>query len=154
MLHIFRVLVVSVLLAHSAHVAAQEQVATFEVSASVSIRCKVQTLGDIAFGALDPAQAINTFATTEASVACTRGATYRLLVDEGRNFDARRKLRQMVSYSGETLPYTLEIVDAKGLANGWFRPSLIRFNASVRGTDYIDLPAGQYQDVIRISIEY
>jgi len=133
---------------------AQERVAGIDVSAAVAIRCKVETRGEIAFGALDPAQAVNTFAVTEARVACTRGAVYRLIVDNGRNFDGKLQRRRMTSGANAVLPYTLDVLGAEGIATGWFRPAVVRLAASVSGIDYIDLPAGQYQDVIRVLIEY
>lgn len=133
---------------------AQERVAGIDVSAAVSIRCKVETRSEIAFGALDPAQAINTFAVAETSVACTRGAVYKVIVDDGRNFDSTQRRRRMRSDANALLPYSLEVIGAEGTADGWFRPARVRLSASVSGTDYIDLPAGRYQDVIRVQIEY
>jgi len=139
---------------YSSNLLAQERVGGLDVSASVGVRCKVESHGDIAFGALDPAQAVNTFAATEARVSCTRGAVYRLVVDNGRNFNGVRSSRQMLSERGEVLPYMLTIENNGGLGNGWFQPSVTRLAANVKGSDYIDLPGGHYQDVIRISVEY
>jgi len=138
----------------ASHAWSQERVAGLEVSASVGVRCKVESRGDIAFGALDPAQAINTFATTEARVACTRGAVYRLVIDRGRNYDTDRSTRQMISERGASLPYKLSVESGGGIGEGWFQPSITRLAASVQGGDYVDLPGGHYQDVIRISVEY
>jgi|GEM_PF-2737365 len=132
----------------------QERVGGLDVSVSVAVRCRVESRGDIAFGALDPSQAVNTFATTEARVACTRGAVYRLLVDNGHNFSAPLATRQMTSERGDALPYALSIESNVGLGSGWSQPSVVRLSASVKGRDYVDLPGGQYQDVIRISVEY
>jgi spore coat protein U-like protein len=126
----------------ASHAWSQERVAGLEVSASVGVRCKVESRGDIAFGALDPAQAINTFATTEARVACTR------------NYDTDRSTRQMISERGASLPYKLSVESGGGIGEGWFQPSITRLAASVQGSDYVDLPGGHYQDVIRISVEY
>ncbi len=138
----------------SSTIFAQERVAEFDVSASVGVRCKVESRGDIAFGSLDPAQAVNTFSATEVRVACTRGAVYRLNVDNGRSFSTALTTRQMTSTRGEALPYALAIDSRGGHGHGWFSPSIVRLSASVRGLDYVDLPGGQYQDVIRISVEY
>ncbi len=150
----FLLCAVLVCLCYSSNTLAQERLAGLDVSASVTVRCKVESRGDIAFGALDPAQAINTFASTEARVSCTRCAVYRIAVDNGRNFNAVRGARQMVSERGEALAYTLTIENSGGLGNGWFKPSVTRLVANVRGNDYVDLPGGHYQDVVRISVEY
>jgi spore coat protein U-like protein len=135
-------------------VVAQQRVGNLDVSVSVAVRCKLESYGDIALGSLDPAHPVNTFAASEIRVACTRGAVYRLRIDDGRNFSGERQTRQMTTTQGDKLPYALTVEDNVGRGNGWFQPAVIRLAASVKGSDYIDLPAGQYQDVIRVSVEY
>jgi len=133
---------------------AQQRVGNLDVSVSVVVRCKLESNGDIALGSLDPAHPVNTFAASEVRVACTRGAVYRLSVDNGRNFNGERQTRQMTTAQGDKLPYALSVEDNAGRGNGWFQPAVIRLSASVKGDDYVDLPAGQYQDVIRVTVEY
>jgi hypothetical protein len=49
---------------------------------------------------------------------------------------------------------SMVVESAVGLGSGWFQPTIVRLSASVKGSDYVDLPGGQYQDVVRISVEY
>ncbi|MBL8311785.1 MAG: spore coat protein U domain-containing protein [Burkholderiales bacterium] len=133
---------------------AQEQLATFEVTAVVVPRCRIDSSGDVSFGALDPGRATDGAAFGLVRVACTRGTTYRVLVDNGRAFDPRRGMRTMRRFSGEALPYELSTQGDRGIASGWQRPAEVRLDARIRARDYADLPGGTYEDILRISLEY
>lgn len=132
----------------------QAQVLSFEASAQVIPRCRVESGGDIAFGELDPGRARDSAATTSIRVACTRGTAYRLTVDQGAAFDATRATRTMRRSTGERLPYALTAPSEFGVATGWQRPIDVRLQATVKAADYVNLPGGTYEDIVKIVIEY
>lgn len=130
------------------------QVLSFDASAQVIPRCRVETGGDIAFGELDPGRARDSTAATTIRVACTRGTGYRLTVDQGAAFDATRATRTMRRSTGERLPYALTASGEFGIATGWQRPIDVRLQATVKAADYVNLPGGTYEDIVKIVIEY
>jgi len=123
------------------------------VSASVLAVCKIQSVRDIQFGTLDPSQATNTFAEGAVAFMCTRGVDYRLVVDKGQNYDAGAALRRMKSGDGSFLPYQLGAESFSGTGTGFRSAINIPLSASIRGSDYIDLPAVAFSDVIRLVLE-
>lgn len=130
------------------------QVLSFDASAQVIPRCRVESGGEIAFGELDPGRARDSAAATTIRVACTRGTTYRLAIDRGNAFDSARGSRTMKRSTGERLPYELAVSGEHGVATGWQRPIDVRLQATVKALDYVNLPGGTYEDVIRVTIEH
>lgn len=133
---------------------ALEQLATMEASAVIVPRCRVESPADVSFGELDPGRALDVTVSSTVRVACTRGTTYRVLFDNGRAYDSERASRAMRRNTGERLPYALIAEGDRGIATGWQRPLEVRLRASIRSQDYVNLPGGTYEDVLRISIEY
>lgn len=129
-------------------------VASVQVSASVLGVCKVQQVEEIQFGALDPSQPVDSVATGSVSFMCTRGVEYRLVADHGENFDAGAGVRRMKSNgSDEYLPYALAREEFSGIGEGFRTAVVVSLEARVNGSDYRDLPADSYGDVIRLVLE-
>lgn len=129
-------------------------VASVRVSASVLGVCKVQQVNEIQFGALDPSQPVDSVATGSVSFMCTRGVEYRLVADHGENFDVAGGVRRMKSNgSGEYLPYALAREEFNGIGEGFRAAVTVALEARVNGSDYRDLPADAYSDVIRLVLE-
>ena len=123
------------------------------VTASVLGVCKIQSVRDIQFGALDPSQGVNTSAEGAVSFMCTKGVDYRLIVDKGQNYDAGAARRRMKAADGSFLPYALGADSFSGTGTGFRAPINVPISASIRGSDYVDLPAVAFSDVIRIVLE-
>lgn len=134
--------------------AVEPQVLSFEASAQVIPRCRIESAGDLEFGELDPGRARDGVAVTSIRVACTRGTAYRLMVDQGAAYDSARATRTMRRNTGERLPYALSAPGEYGVAAGWQRPVDLRLQATVKAIDYVNLPGGTYEDSVKVVIEY
>jgi spore coat protein U-like protein len=149
--HFRRALPVALLFA--AHGAAAGDAVDVRVTASVLAICKIQSVKDIQFGTLDPSQAVNASAEGAVAFMCTKGVDYRLIVDKGQNYDTAAARRRMKSTDGSFLPYALAAESFSGTGAGFRTPINVPLSASIRGSDYIDLPAVAFTDVVRLVLE-
>jgi len=84
---------------------------------------------------------------------CTKGVDYRMIVDKGQNYDGGSARRRMKAADGSFLPYALAAESFSGTGTGFRTPITIPISASIRGSDYVDLPAVAFTDVIRLVLE-
>lgn len=133
--------------------AAASDSADVRVTASVLSVCKIQSVRDVQFGTLDPSQAVNSSADGSVTLMCTRGGDYRLLIDKGQSYDSGSAMRRMKSADGSYLPYALVRDSFSGTGTGFRTPITLPLSAKIRGSDYIDLPAVAFSDVIRLVLE-
>lgn len=124
-----------------------------QVRASVIANCKILGVQDINFGALDPGQAVNINAEGFVSFACTRGVDFRMSADRGENYEASSGVRRMKGTTAEFLPYRIDKNVYSGVGSGFTHPTSFRVQASVNAADYQDLPADNYRDTLRITLE-
>lgn len=141
------------LCAGSAH--AQIMGNDIQVGVGVLALCQINSVNDINFGTLDPDLGADSFAQGEISFACTRGMNYRVAIDNGQYFDANRQTNQMVSQGSipSYIPYKITLNNSSGLGTGFQKPVGLILNATIRGQDYRDQPAGAYHDTVRITFE-
>lgn len=125
--------------------------ADVKVSASVLGNCRIVETNDINFGALDPAQATDQTASGSIVFACTSQADYTMTADKGQHFDQATGKRQM-NQGTQNLPYALVKDSFTGQAQGFSTPMTLGLNATVFGSDYRDLPALSYNDVLRVTL--
>lgn len=144
-------LTLTALLVAPAIVHAAESV-EMRVSASVISNCKIQSVSNIQFGLLDPGTAANLQANGVVSLSCTKGVDFALYANQGEN-PTPQGGRRMKSGTNQYLPYTLSSNQYSGTGQGFSRPIDINITANINGSDYRDLPADTYNDVIRISLE-
>jgi spore coat protein U-like protein len=123
-----------------------------KVTAAVAENCKITSAEDINFGLLDPAQATDVKADGSVEFACTMGVDYSVSTNEGANFDASTKSRQMKGADSNFLPYALEQDSFTGKGKGFSNPISVSLAASLAGADYKDLPADDYRDTLVVSI--
>ena len=123
-----------------------------KVTASVLQNCKVNSAQDIGFGTLDPAQALDTVATGQISFSCTKDVDYALTADNGTHYDGAASKRQMKGDGQNFLPYGIAESSFAGKGMGFSNPVGIVLTASILGSDYRDLPADNYLDTLRVSI--
>lgn len=133
----------------ASHAADQADV---RVTASVVNNCKILSTKDINFGALDPAIANDRTAQGSVSFVCTKNVDYALTADQGANFDAASKRRQMKGGDRDFLPYALERDSFSGRGAGFGNPLEVTLAAAITGADYKNLPAADYVDVLRVTI--
>lgn len=126
--------------------------ADVRVTASVINNCKIISTRDINFGALDPATANDRTANGSVNFVCTKNVDYALTADQGANFDAAAKRRQMKGGDRDFLPYALERESFSGKGAGFGNPLSVTLTASVAGADYKNLPAADYVDVLRVTL--
>lgn len=125
-----------------------EDSADIKVTASVINNCKIQKTADINFGALDPAAATDVSAEGSVVFACTKNVDYKLTADKGSHFDEKSGKRRMLGGEKDYLAYALKEDSFSGKGLGFSTPISVALNASVLGTDYKDLPAQDYADVV------
>jgi spore coat protein U-like protein len=126
--------------------------ADVKVTAAVVNNCKITATEDINFGQLDPAAATDQSAKGAVSFKCTKSADYTVTADNGANWDAKAGKRQMKGAADNFLPYALAQASFTGKGSGFSTPITVALNASLSGTDYKDLSADSYADVLRVTI--
>lgn len=130
------------------------QTITMRADVDVVGVCKILNSRDINFGTLNPQEAADTFAEGGLTFACTRGMDYRLVIDKGQNFDQQSQTRRLISDAGKYyLPYMLKTDGLQGQGSGFQHPLEIQLHANIMAADYKDIPAGSYQDSLRIVFE-
>ncbi len=142
------------LIASHAHAQNDAQTLQAQAHAEVVGVCKILNAKDINFGTLNPQEAIDTFAEGGLSFACTKGMSYHLTIDQGQNHDPISNTRRLKLDAGQDfLVYTLNTTGLSGEGNGFNQALDIQMRATILGAHYKDLPAGAYQDTLRIVIE-
>lgn len=144
---------------------------SFKVTAKVSNSCVVTSTQDVAFGAYDPANANNTTARDGAgyvTVRCTRGTDAAIALDQGANAAAgslcATPLRQMGDGNGNTLRYNLYSDSNRSVTWGcdgsndveWSFTNLSpkQFDAYGRIPAGQDVPAGDYEDTVNVTVTF
>jgi len=146
-------IIIATLIAAATSAAFAADQADVRVTASVLNNCKIISTKDINFGALDPAAATDRSANGAVSFLCTKNVEYALSADQGTNFDGASKRRQMKGGDKDFLPYALENDSFAGKGAGFSTPLSVTLTANVAGTDYKDLPAADYADVLRVTLK-
>ncbi len=123
------------------------------VTASVLGVCKIAGTQDIHFGGLDPSQAVNSTAQGSVTFKCTRGVDYHVSADHGQNYDVATQRRRMKGGDAWYLPYSLSTETFAGVGLGFNQSIVLNIDATILGNDYRDLPALQYSDVLRLTLE-
>lgn len=124
--------------------------ATVTVSAQVVGNCKFITDGSVNF-TLDPGVGGNVTGTvTNPTFWCTKNANWTITDDKGLNADGTQ--RRMKKTDGtEMIPYAFSYT-ANGTGQGRTNPLTMNIAASVAEADYIDMPAGTYNDTVTLTI--
>ena len=121
-----------------------------KVTASVSPNCLIQSHEDINFGALDPSKATDAKAAGSVTFACTKSVNYTLTADNGQY--AEKDTRRMKGAAEDFLPYALVQDSFSGRGQGYSTPVTVALNATIAGSNYKDLPADSFADVLRINV--
>ena len=144
---------------------------SFKVTAKVSDSCVVTSTQDIAFGDYDPANANNTSALDGSgfvTVRCTRGTDAAIALDQGANPAGgslcTTPLRQMNDGSGNLLRYDLYSDSNHSATWGcdgtndveWSFTNLTpkQFDTYGRIPAGQDVPAGDYQDTVNVTVTF
>jgi spore coat protein U-like protein len=141
---------------------ASAQSTTFQVTANVARVCTIAAT-PVAFGAYDPVSANGTAAaaataTGTVTVACTRGQTYRVSLDDGANYSAGRRMQ--LGASGEYLSY--ELYQDAAFGTVWNTTNQVAGSATSRDSVALtvygrlpggqDVPVGAYLDTVTADV--
>jgi len=134
---------------------------SFAVSASVTANCTISA-GTLAFGAYDPVVAnasANLDQTSTISVACTKGATASVALDNGSNFSGGRRMK-----SGTTDFLGYEMYSDSGRATVWNSTAPVAYTATSKAASSLtvygrvaagqDVPAGSYSDTVIATVTF
>jgi spore coat protein U-like protein len=146
-----RLLIATIAASFAAAAGAADQ-ADVRVTAAVINNCKIKSSEDINFGKLDPALATDQKAQGSVTFACTKNVDYTVAADQGANFDSAASKRRMKGADQNFLPYALEQASFTGKGQGFSAPIRVALAANIAGTDYKDLPADNYADLLRVTI--
>ena len=133
---------------------------SFTVSASVTANCTISA-GALAFGAYDPVVAnasANLDQTSTISVACTKGATASVGLDNGANFSGGRRMKSGTDYLG------YEMYSDSGRSTVWNTAAPVSYTAASKAASSLtvygraaggqDVPAGSYSDTVIATITF
>ena len=134
---------------------------SFTVSASVSANCTISA-GALAFGAYDPVVAnasANLDQTSTITVACTKGASASVALDNGGNFSSGRRMTD-----GSSNFLTYEIYSNAGRTTVWNSSAPVSYTAASKAASSLtvygrvaggqDVPAGSYSDTVVATITF
>jgi spore coat protein U-like protein len=141
-------------------VSATDKTAAVGVSATVNVNCTISA-GALAFGATyDPVAGGNVDGTATITVACTKGATATIALDDGGHFAS--STRNMDDGSGNLLPYAL--YSNAGRTTAWDSTTTVSYTAASKSSSGLtvygriptgaDVPAGAYNDSVTATITY
>jgi spore coat protein U-like protein len=134
---------------------------TFAVSATVSANCTISAAA-LAFGAYDPVvanAATNLDQTSTITVACTKGSTGVVSLDNGQNFSAgARRMKSGANF------LTYEMYNDAGRTVVWNATNTVSYTAASKATSGLtlygrvaagqDVPVGAYADSVIATITF
>lgn len=146
-------------LAFAAPALAEEDTTTFQVTATVNDSCTIEAT-DLAFGVYDPNTG-DSDSTSTITATCTEGADYEIGLDAGSGTSGSTT-RAMDDTTGNFLDYELY---ADSSRNDIWDEATTKDNPSATGgvNDHIVygripgeqyVPAGEYSDIINVTITY
>ena len=140
--------------------AAGTATSSFAVSASVTANCTISA-GALAFSAYDPVvtnAAANLDQTSTITVACTKGATASVALDNGVNFSGGRRMKSGTDYLG------YEMYSDSGRSTVWNSTAPVAYTAASKAASSLtvygrvaagqDVPAGSYSDTVVATITF
>jgi spore coat protein U-like protein len=143
--------VIAVALVTMAGAAMATDTTTVAVSATVVGTCKFTAGGSIPFGNLDPTVGTDQApAVTQPTFWCTKGASYTITDDVGLH-ESGTTHRMMHASLTEYIPYTFTYT-ATGTGAGPGSVLTMNIASTVKGTDYQNASAGNYSDLVTLTI--
>lgn len=136
---------------------------TLKVTAAITGTCNFSAANNaggnttLDFGTLDQTSTGNVAAiATSLGYWCTNGTNVgNIVADNGMHTGScTASLRCLKNTaSADFIDYTLNFTDPMGTTGGGkTSPLLVNFNGSILNADYIDAPAGNYEDFITLTI--
>ncbi len=121
---------------------------TVTVSATVVGTCQFNSGGSISF-TLDPSVGGNVNGTvTQPQFWCTKNASYTISDDDGLNESGTT---HRLSNGTDFIPYSFSYT-ATGTGNGKTSPITMDITSTILEADYINAPAGVYNDTVTLTI--
>lgn len=152
-LNIARIAAAALIAAASTAAFADSQ--TMSVTAKVNGACKLTLSGAMAFGTLDPSNAVDVPASVTATYRCTKGQA-------AGAFSVGAIATGATGYAGtigngtDTIPYTVKWTDPAAFTGAGFGSSAasktVTLNGSILGTDYPNVSAGNYTGSVAVQI--
>jgi len=121
------------------------------VSANVVGTCRfVVPAPSLSFGALDQTSSSDAVATANLQFWCTRNAAYTLTDEDGLGADGA--FTGTLLSGSDTIPYSISYTPYTGNGLGRTTPITSVLTATILNTDYVDVPAGNYSDMVTFTI--
>ncbi len=124
---------------------------TLTVSATVTGTCKFSSAtSSLSFGTLDPSVGGNVNASNTTQFWCTKGVTETVAAGNGAHYSGTS--RQMIEAGGDLIPYSLALAKDANINQGPGSPRTLTISGTVLGTDYTGKTAGNYSDIVTLTI--
>jgi spore coat protein U-like protein len=140
-------LVSFILLAGSALAATQD----LTVSAQVVGTCRFERATDIDFGDLDQTATTDETATGSLVFWCTKNANY-ILGDEANSAVGDGSFSGELAKGSEKIAYSLSYDNHSGNGAGKTSPITSTITATILNADYVNVPAGKYNDTVTFTL--
>ena len=140
--------------------AAGTATSSFTVSASVTANCTIAA-GALAFGPYDPVSAnasTDLDQTSTITVACTKGSTGIVSLDNGVNFSGGRRMKAGANF------LTYEMYSDSGRTTVWNASNTVSYTAASKASTGLtlygrvaagqDVPVGAYSDTVVATISF
>jgi spore coat protein U-like protein len=142
------------------NVKAATATSSFAVTASVAANCTISA-GALAFGAYEPVvtnASTDLDQTSTISVACTKGSTGVVSLDNGANFSSGRRMKAGANYLG------YEMYNDSGRTTVWNSSNTVSYTAASKAASSLtvygrvaagqDVPVGSYSDTVVATITF
>ncbi len=142
------------------NVKAATATSSFAVTASVAANCTISS-GALAFGAYDPVvtnASTDLDQTSTISVACTKGSTGVVSLDNGANFSSGRRMKAGANFLG------YEMYNDSGRTTVWNSSNTVSYTAASKAVSSLtvygrvaagqDVPVGSYSDTVVATITF
>jgi spore coat protein U-like protein len=133
---------------------------TFAVTATVAANCTISA-GALTFGAYDPVvtnATTNLDQTSTITVACTKGSTGVVSLDNGANYSSGRRMKAGANFLG------YEMYSDSGRTTVWNTTNTVSYTAASKATSPLtvygrvaagqDVPVGSYSDSVIATITF
>jgi len=133
-------------------VAMATDTATVTVSANIAGNCKfVTNTGTLAFGALDPSNAVLVNGTvSNPQFWCTKGTSYTIGDDNGLN-EAGTTFQMKHATLADVIPYTFTYTKT-GTGNGPTNTITMNIVGTVAAGTYVNASEGSYADTVTLTL--
>jgi Spore Coat Protein U domain len=132
---------------------------TLQVTAQITGTCNFDAADNPAgnttldFGTLDQTLTADVPATqTSVDYWCTKGTTATALTAGNGQNTAGCGGTRCLSNGTDLIPYVLTVTDPGGAGTGKSNPITVTFDGDIVNADYIDVSAGNYTDLVTLTI--